>query len=271
MTVNEVISIASNNIGDGSFANLTKAEYEAFVNDVAQDLFLDAKASHVARAYLLPDGEYFFDIPDRDIISFAFVQFRWPSVLPGVTGASEPEPYDPDKGPERVKEKDLQKNIADFTGRYEDIGDIEDTYHVTPEIQNISGKWRVTSARKFTAGMTLHAHCITTQPRMSWTQDPTMQSGDPLSHDPVEANLISNNLDTQVVWEPFRNLFQYGVTWRAALRHLRYVKDPSVSVVLQTAQGLYYNRYLPQATHYIHRMKDASSTMNMRPFRYLPE
>jgi len=265
VTPNEVISSAANTIGDGGFVNISKDEYIDFLNDIAQELWFRSKALHVVRDYPLPVGEHYFDLPDRDVISFAAVYiFETANDRSQIT--DEPAAWDASLAPTWQKEKSYRKNVEEGVGWYMDIGDIVTRAHVTHEYRN--GQYRIHSTLPFEDNQYLRAHCIVHNTRYAWQ---FITGADQLGNNPSDKDLVDNQLEAQIVWEPLRNLFISGVVWRAAERHNRYVQNGHLAQTISRHMSLYYDRYLPDAIHYIHSMRDASSTMQVRPFRYLDE
>lgn len=240
------------------------------LNEVAHDIWLESKAAHVIRQYTLPAGERYLDLPDTDIIFFANLQVRTQDAP--LSPPNEAGIYDSDTSPRYTKEKTYQKNIEEGGGYYQDIGDRYAREHVTTEFRN--GRYRIQAISEFEDGDVLHAHCIVHQPRYAWLLVGT--STDPMSHLGTDSNYLAldpsdPSLQNDLIWEPFKMAFITGTAYRAAEQHYRYVQDRSTLFVAQSNKQLYYDRYLPSAIHYIHSLKDSTSTLQLRPFRYLDE
>lgn len=269
MTPNECISIAAARIGDSGFVQITREEYLTFLNDSAHDLWFRSKAAHVVRQYILPEGEKKFTIPDTDIIRFGLIQFRKKSIPADDNVANL---HDPDESPVSLTEKPGQQDIEEGYGVFLDRGGLQEDYHVTLDFNN--GTHVLRSNRNFTEGMLLHAYCIVHSPHFAWIVVPSPDAVWPDTPTDVEVRdaVASGAIPAEtsnLIWEPFRNLFTSGVIWRAAEQHMRYVKDRSIQSIYQNHMNLYFRNYLPKATHYIHTLKDSTSAMRMRPFHYL--
>lgn len=247
MTPNELIGIASNNISDGGMVLLAREEYLAFVNDVAMDVWTESKAMHKIRQYTLPAGARTFEVPDIDIIYIVTMQVR--RGTPPAEGEPEAEAYDPSESPIHVQEKSIDQNLRQGFGSYENQGQERPNTYVTLEFRN--GRHVVHSPQPFESGSILHLQCVIHSSRYNWLD--------------TDAENFEETLDNSI-WEPLRNAFIEGVTWRAARRALNYAKDPMRQQIMRDAQNLYYNRYLPMAVRYINGLKDLTSAMYIEPF-----
>lgn len=271
MTPNECISMAANNIGDGSFANITKEEYLAFLDDTAAELWMKAKAIHVVRDYTLPDECLVYEITDTDIIRFVLLQLKSGDV------ESDPPSYDPETDSDYIKEKPQFPNIQEGGGQFMDVGEpnYEQVLHVTPEF--INNRYVIRFPYVVPGGTILRVHAVIHGNRYQW-QDITTEIGNTVggeivsfstANNPTDAQLDELDLDRQILWEPLRNMWISGVTWRAALRHFRYTQDQSTMTIANKYQEMFYRRYLPDSIHYIHSLKDATAPLHIRPFQYL--
>ncbi|MBE0645409.1 MAG: hypothetical protein IH600_15100 [Bacteroidetes bacterium] len=252
MTPNEVISIAANNCSDGGMVLLAQEEYLAFLNDVAYDIWFESKAMHAIRQYALPEGEQLFTFPDTDIIQFVELQLR--EGTPAAEEDGEQPIYDSTANPIHVEEKPVHQNIREGLGIFRNLGQRHTHRYFTVEFRN--GQFVILVPRPFEANQYLQAHCVITGEMYQildlWDEDLELTT----------ANTI---------WEPFRNVFIEGVTWRAARRLSNHSKDPTRRQIWNDSQNLYYSRYLPDAINYVHQFKDGSSVMMIRASRFLEE
>lgn len=257
MTPNELISIASNNLGDGGFVVLNREEYLQFTNDVAHDLWSGSKACHVVREYVLPSGESYFDLAEDDIIEFVSIQIRAKD-----TAVNTPEEpiFRTDTAVYPQQEKPPLQNIEEGLGLWQNVGNTSRRQHLTPEFRN--GRYRIHSPQRFSDGQVLTLHLVVTSPHYIWLDKAVV--------DPTDPNVTVDLTDAERIWEPFRNLFIEGVTWRAARRMINFTKDNRTSI-WQSAQQLYFSKYLPDAIHFVHSLKDSASVLHVEPFRYLDE
>lgn len=250
MTPNELIGIASNNISDGGMVLLAREEYIAFVNDVAMDIWTESKAMHAIRQYQLPEGARMYELPDVDIIHFMEIQVR--RGAPAAEG--EAEIYNPDESPIHVEEKPVHQNLRQGFGVWRNQGHDRPHTFVTLEFRN--GRHVVHSPQPFEAGTMLHVQCVIHSPRFDWLD--------------TTAEDFEESLDNSI-WEPLRNVFIEGVTWRAARRAINYAKDSARQRIMDNAQTLYFKQYLPAAIRYINGLKDLTSPMFIEPFDFMPE
>lgn len=262
MTPNELISIVSNNLGDGGFVALNREEYIQFVNDVAHDIWFRSKAMHVVRQYALPEDSHYIDLTEDDIIEFEEMQVRTQATPIMTPPGPEPAFYEFDKGPVHQREKPHLQNVQNGYGIWTNVGDIEPTYHLSVELRD--GRYRITSPRKFGAGLILQIFAVIHSPRFTWL---TQVQVDPTANPPIVVNLT----DQQRIWEPFRNVFIEGCTWRAARRLANFTQDSTRSRIWQDAQNLYYRQYLPDAIHFVHSIKDGTTALFVEPFQYLTD
>lgn len=256
MTPNEVISIAANNCSDGGFVLLAQEEYLQFTNDVAYDIWFESKAMHAVRQYALPEGEQLFTFPDTDIIQFVEVQLREGEAKgpPADDGEGEQPVYDAAQNPVHVEEKPLHANLREGLGIFRNRGQRHAHTYLTYEFRN--GRFVALAPRPFEAGQFLHAHCVISGERYEVLD---LWDGD--------LELTTAN----TIWEPLRNVFIEGVTWRAARRLSNHSKDPMRTQIWKDSQSLYYGRYLPQAISYIHQIKDGTSVLFVRGSRFMEE
>lgn len=267
MTPNEVISIASARIGDAGFVNLTREEYISFLNAVAHEIWFRSKAAHVIRQYQLTEGEKRFVIPDTDIIRFSMIQMRFADAPASDNVANL---YDVEENPLYLKEKAPQQDVEEDIGYYLDRGDLQENFHAWIEFHN--GQYTIHSNIKFAARMILHVYAIVHSPRYTWIVAPNAGWPNTPTDAEVLTDLGNGNLTSaqaQLIWEPFQNVFIEGVLWRAAQQHMVYVKDRQRTQIYSDSRSEYYRRYLPDAIHFIHSLKDATSASHIRPFHYL--
>lgn len=273
MTPNECISIAAATIGDAGFVNLTHEEYISFLNATAHEIWFRAKAAHVVRQYALPVDEKKFTIPDTDIIRFAMIQLRFANAPAGENIANL---YDVEETPLYIKEKSPQIDVEEDFGYWLDRGDLQENFHAWIEFHN--GQYTIHSNIKFSSGMVLHLYAIIHSPHFTWIVVPesggaiTPVWGQTPTDSEVRAAVAAGDIpasSSNLIWEPFRNVFVEGVLWRAAQQHMRYVKDSSISRIYSDAERRYYRQYLPDAVHFIHSLKDSTSASHIRPFHYL--
>lgn len=256
MTPNELISIAANNLADGGFATLNRDEYLQFVNDVGHDLWSGSKAAHALRTYPLPAGRSYLDLEHDDIIEFASLQIR----TADDGGDSEPAIVPASGTAYLVREKPAEQSIRQGQGSWREIGEAQRHLALTPEFRD--GRYRIHAAYPFQTGWFLMAHCVIHAPRYVWLDAAVV--------DPTDEELDLDLTDTERIWEPFRNLFIEGVTWRAARRMTGIAKDARAQI-WRDSQQLYYSKYLPDAIHFVHSLKDGTSVLRVEPFNYLPE
>jgi hypothetical protein len=265
MTPNELISIVANNLGDGGFVSLNRDEYLAFMNDVGHDIWLKSKAMHQIRHYPLAEGLRAFVIPDTDIIEFVELQVRTVSTTPQ-PGDPEPEIYDSTQTPVHQQEKSVHQNIAQGQGIWTNVGNVIPHHHLTIEFRN--GQYFILSPRPFHAGAVLHVHAVIHSPRYAWLDQ--VSAVDPVTGLDGDGAAFTETLST-ALWEPLRNVFTEGCTWRAARRLSNFTQDVTRRKIWDDAKDLYYNMYLPDAIHFIHSLKESSSVMHVAPGRYLDE
>jgi hypothetical protein len=253
MTPNELISMTSNNLGDGGFVMMAREEYIGFVNDVGHDIWFESKALHQLRQYKMTEGERHFTIPDIDIIEFAELQFRYKD-----TAQTNPEPEILEDGVTAAhqQEKPVHANIREGGGFWQNVGNWQKHYHLTPELRN--GKYIIHVPEPFIAGVVLHAHCIVHGTRYNWLDAAITDPTDP-------DDLYEETLDSSL-WEPLRNAYIEGTLWRAARRLWQFSKDRERRKTMDDAKELYYNRYLPNAIHFIHSLKADASALHVHPF-----
>lgn len=264
MTPNELISTVALNLGDGGFVAIAREEYIAFVNDVGHDIWLRSKAMHAIRHYPLPEGARAYELPDTDILEFAELQVRTispPPAYPPPEGDSEPEIYDDSHTPVHQQEKPVHQNISEGLGLWTNVGNTLPHTHLTIELRG--GRYVILSPRPFEASQVLHAHAVIHSPRYAWLD--AAAAHDPTATESYEETLASS------IWEPLRNVFIEGCTWRAARRLSNYTQDPVRRQIWNDARDLYYRMYLPDTIHFIHALKDGSSVLHVRPGRYLDE
>lgn len=260
MTPNELISIAANNIGDGGFVIVNRDEHMQFVNDVAHDLWSGSKAAHVVREYLLPSGISYMDLPHDDIIEFVSLQIRAKNT-PLNPPDDEQGTFSTDALVAPQMEKPPYRNIEEGYGIWKNIGSVYPKQHLTPEFRN--GRYRIHSPVNFTGSEVLTAHCVIHSARYQWLL--RTAAVDPTAGD---TNIY---IDDERIWEPFRNLFIEGCTWRAARRTLNFTMDATRTRIQNDARDMYYKKYLPDAIHFVHSLKDSTAALHVIPFRYLDE
>lgn len=265
MTPNQVISIAAAKLGDSGFVNIYREEYEVFLNNVAHDLWFESKAAHTIRQYALTEGERKITLPDRDIIAFHILQVR-KSDSPAAVDAADV--YDPNEAPTYIREKSPQQDIEEGPAYYQDIGATNALYHMTPELHN--GVYTIHSSLPFAAGLVLQAYAYVTQPMLSWQLIP-LAGTRRQQITPTEAEMLAASLDSNLVWDPFVNMFVTGITWRAAEQHRQYVKNNEIQTLYRDNKDLYFKHYLPKCVHFIHSLKDSTAGIQVRPFHYLED
>lgn len=265
MTPNELISIVANNLGDGGFVGMAREEYLGFMNDVGHDIWFKTNAMHRIRQYALTADTRTFMLPDVDIIEFVELQVRTVTVPP-VPGATEPEIYNPDETPIHQQEKSVHSNIAEGLGIWANVGNTVAHHHLTIEFRN--GQYVILSPRVFAANEVLHVHAIIHSPRYAWLDQ--VADINPATGLDSDGAAFTESL-TSSLWEPLRNAFTEGCTWRAARRLSNFTKDNVRLRIWEDAKGLYYNRYLPDAIHFINSLKESSSVLHVAPARYLDE
>jgi hypothetical protein len=263
MTPNELISIVANNVGDGGFVSLNHDEYLAFMNDVGHDIWLKSKAMHRIRHYALPQDARTFIIPDTDIIEFVELQVRTTAVQ---AGDPEPEIYNDSQTPVHQQEKSVHQNISEGQGIWTNVGNIIPHHHLTIEFRN--GQYLVLSPRPFLSGEVLHVHAVIYSPRFAWLEQAS--AVDPVTGLDGEGVAFTETLDVSL-WEPLRNAFIEGCTWRAARRISNFTQDPTRRKIWDDSRNMYYGTYLPDAIHFIHSLKDGTAVMHVAPGRYLDE